>query len=96
MAKTTFGKKLCEALGLDPSDIYSVNLHSEVGEADRLKIEQYADDDYYHKLGTIFKEYRLVKVGDEKVLTELTRALNYATDVCRSGALELKGYAPMS
>ena len=70
MAKGTFGKELCEALGLDPEWVFSIKLISTIHEADTLEILQYADVDKYKKIGKVFKKYRLVPLSGDPVVCD--------------------------
>lgn len=65
MIKTTFGKKLCDALGLDPADVFSIKLESAVHEVDTLTIGQYADADKYNELGEVFKKFKIVPIDND-------------------------------
>jgi len=67
MSKVTFGKELCEALGLDPGRVFSIELKSAVHEVDTLTIGQYADNDRYSEVGKVFKKYKIEPIDDEKV-----------------------------
>jgi hypothetical protein len=65
--KSTFGKNLCDALGLDPSDVFSIKLESAFGEVDTLTIGQYANADRYSELGKVFKKYKIVPIEEVKI-----------------------------
>ena len=64
MPKVTFGKKLCEALGLDPVEVFSIELKSAVNEVDTLIIGQYANADKYNELGKVIKKYKIVPIDE--------------------------------
>lgn len=61
VAKGDVGTKICEALGLEASKVFQLDLSMRTGSMVEIRVGMYVDRDNLEGLATVFKKYQLVE-----------------------------------
>jgi hypothetical protein len=83
VAKVTgrqISQELCEALGLDPKDIQSLDIHMSAGEFVMVETVQFAEFEGVKEVISILRRYRLEEIpvdGDKSEVTSETVPFDY-------------------
>lgn len=63
-------QQICEALGLDPEEVYSITLRFIAGAVAQAEVVLYSNKEHLELFVPIIKQYKLVPKEDEEVLSK--------------------------
>jgi hypothetical protein len=73
-ASGPIGKKLCEALGLDPNRVAGVSIRANVGELVHVHVSMYPTADQFEAICAELKHYTLQEADTTELMDQTTLA----------------------